>query len=501
MHGRDFHFDVEIAFDEHGIIKGVRNRVAVDIGAYPLWITTSGLDAGGAAHHMMGPYRISHYSYDVRSVVTNRAPTSSYRGVAAPMCVFATESLLQRAATKLGIDPVEIRRRNLIRPEDLPYSNAVGVVHDTASHLECLDRVLARVGYDAFKRTHSGRLSPDGCYRGIGIVTITDHTGQGTSITRSRGQASRWPGFDGAIVRMEPDGKVAAFVSFASQGQGHETVFAQIVADELGVPIDDVVVRQGDTATMPFGTGTGASRAAVVGSGAVMKAGQKVAAKLRRIAAHLLEVSVDDVVLADGRASLVGAPALGVGFDRIAATAYMIGSDNLPEGETIGIEATEFFDPPTSVYSNAAHAACVAISAKTGQVTVERYVVVHDCGKVLNPLIVEGQVVGAIAQGIGSVLMEAVRFSDIGQPLSTTLLDYAIPTFLDIPDIEVEHVETRSSYNPAGAKGAGEGGITGAIAALVLAITDALSQFQPEIDCVPVLPSAILQMIQTPTRG
>ncbi|MBM3451302.1 MAG: xanthine dehydrogenase family protein, partial [Armatimonadetes bacterium] len=280
MHGREFRFDVDMAFDEKGTILGVKLNAVVNIGAYPLWIATAGIDAGGAGHHMMGPYRIKHYAYDVSSVVTHTAPAAPYRGVAGPICTFATETLLEQMAAKLGIDPIEMRRRNLLTAADLPYTNAVGVIHDTASHLECLDRALAQIGYDEFKRTHSGKLGPDGKYRGIGIACMTDHTGQGTSITRSRGQASRWPGYDGASIRMEPDGKVIAYVSFGSQGQGHTTVFAQLIADHLGMPIEHVTVEQGDTATMPFGSGSGASRAAVVGGGAVVKASLRVAEKL-----------------------------------------------------------------------------------------------------------------------------------------------------------------------------------------------------------------------------
>jgi carbon-monoxide dehydrogenase large subunit len=497
MHGRDFRFDVEMAFDKDGTILGVRNNVVVNIGAYPLWVTTCGIDAGGAGHHMMGPYRIKHYAYDVSSIVTHKAPTSSYRGVAAPICVFATESLMERMAAKLGIDPIEIRRRNLIRPQDLPFVNAVGLTHDTASHLDCLDRALSLVGYDAFKREHSGKLGPDGKYRGIGVACITDHGGQGSSITRSRGQSSRWPGYDGATIRMEPDGKVMAYVSFASQGQGHATVFAQIIADHLGMPIEDITVEQGDTATMPFGTGTGASRAAVVGGGAVMKSSVRIAQKLRRIAGHMLEVSADDIVLADGKASVVGVPDLSVDIKKLAETAYMIGPGNMPEGEAIGLEATEHYDPPTSSYSNAAHAACVAVDSQTGRVTVEKYVVVHDCGRVLNPMIVDGQVIGGIVQGIGSVLTEAMRFSEDGQPITTTLLDYMVPTFLDIPNIQISHMESPSTTNPGGMKGAGEGGTTGAVPAIVLALSDALTRFSPTLTTLPILPDRLLDVMHS----
>ncbi|NTJ11565.1 xanthine dehydrogenase family protein molybdopterin-binding subunit [Rhizobium lusitanum] len=492
LQGRDFQFGVEIACDDDGVLLAVRIRSRVDIGAYPLWISTSALEAGAVAHHMMGPYRVATYGFDVATVITHKPPTTSYRGVAAPINVLAMETLMERMAAKLGIDPIEIRRKNLISVSDLPYANAVGVVHDTASHAECLDRVLKLSGYREFKEHLSGRLGADGKYRGIGISTITDHTGQGTSIARARGQASRWPGYDRAIVKMEPDGKVTVYVSVASQGQGHETVFAQIVADHLGMSIDDVTVDQGDTNTMPFGTGAGASRAAVVCGGAVLKAGEKVAAKLRRIAAHLMDSLPEDIDLADGKAAVRGTNQF-IDISELAATAYMIGLGTLPEGESVGIEVQEVFDPSTSVYSNASHAVCVAVDADTGRVEIEKYFVVHDCGKMLNPMIVTGQVVGAIIQGVGSVLTEFAPFSEEGQPLATTLLDYQIPTFLDSPLVTLDHVETPSTSNPGGVKGAGEGGIVGCVPAIALAITDALSPFHVSFNRVPILPDDVIR--------
>jgi aerobic carbon-monoxide dehydrogenase large subunit len=494
LQGRDFHFGVELACDNDGMLLGVRIKSYVDIGAYPLWISTSALEAGGVAHHMMGPYKVENYGFEVFTVVTHKPPTTSYRGVAAPINFLAMETLLERMAAKIGIDPVEIRRRNLIGRQDLPYTNAVGVIHDSASHADCLDRALELSGYRAFRQNLSGRLGADGKYRGIGLATITDHTGQGTAIARSRGQASRWPGYDGAIVKMEPDGKVVVYVSVASQGQGHQTVFAQLVADHLGMSIDDVTVDQGDTNTMPFGTGAGASRAAVVCGGAVLKAGQTVAAKLRRIAAHMMDCAPEDIELADGKASVKGANRF-TDISELAATAYMIGMGSMPEGESVGIEAHETFDPAMSCYSNAAHIVAVAVEADSGRVEIESYVVVHDCGRVLNPMIVEGQVVGAIIQGVGSVLTERASFSEEGQPLATTLLDYTIPTFLDSPRITLDHIESPSTFNPGGLRGAGEGGIVGAVPAIVLAITDALSSFGASFNCVPIMPDEVLRTI------
>jgi aerobic carbon-monoxide dehydrogenase large subunit len=495
LHCRDFRFHIELAVDNNGVIVGVRNVPIANDGAYPLWAATGGLDAGGAGHHMMGCYKVPHYMFHARGVVTNTAPTTSYRGVAAPLCSLAMETLLNRVAEQLGIDPVEIRRRNLIKNADLPYKNAVNVTHDTASHIECLDRVLQLSNYHEFRRTKSGRRGPDGMFRGIGLASMADHTGQGTSITRSRGQASRWPGYDGARVRIEPDGKASLHITVVSQGQGHSTVFAQLAADGLGLPFDHVSIEPFDSANAPFGTGAGASRAAVVAGGAVMKACATLAAKVRRIAAKLLDVSADDLYLRDGRAVVKIDPARFVTIREVAETAYMIGMGNLPDGETIGLEVLEFYDPPTSSYSMASHVAQVAINPDTGLVKVEAYYVVHDCGRVLNPKIVEGQIVGALVQGIGAVLMEGAHYSEDGQPTSTTLLDYSIPTMLDVPEFVLDHIETPSTMTMGGLKGVGESGAVGVVPALILAITDALSTYDPVITSMPLTPNVVLELM------
>jgi carbon-monoxide dehydrogenase large subunit len=493
MHARDFQFRVELAVDKDGLIIGVRNFPSVNIGAYPLWVTTAGLDAAGAGHHMMGPYKVPHYSFHAKSLLTNTAPTASYRGVAAPICSFAMETLLERAAKMIGIDSIEIRRRNLIKKEDLPYVNAVNVTHDTASHIECLERALKTSDYLEFKKA-SGRISEDGKLRGIGLACIADHTGQGTSVARMRGQASRWPGYDGALVRIEPDGKASVHVSMASQGQGHETVFAQLAADTLGLCFDDVTVHASDTSTVPFGTGAGASRGAVAGGGAVITACAVVFEKMKRIAAHLLEASAKDIRIKDGIAFVAGSD-LKISVTKIAETAYMIGMRSMPKGEQIGLNALEFYDPPSSSYSIATMVAQVAVDVSTGLISVERFNVVHDCGKIINPTIVDGQIVGAIAQGIGAVLMEGARYSEEGQPIATTLLDYTIPTMMDVPDIVVEHIETPSTLTLGGMKGAGETGAVGVVPAIILAVTDALSSFDPKITTMPLTPSNVLKLM------
>jgi carbon-monoxide dehydrogenase large subunit len=492
---RDYRFEVSLAFGNDGLIRGLRANIVVNIGAYSSTTTTSGMEAAGAGTFMIGPYKIAHYAYEARSVVSNKTPVGVYRGVAMPICALAVETLIERAADRLGIDAVEFRRRNFVRPEDLPYRNAIGVVYDTASHEECLDRALSLSGYHDFKRAKSGRLSADGKYRGIGLSCIAEHTGMGSSRIRSRGIASRVPGFDSALVRMEPGGKVVAHVSHASQGQGHETVFAQLIAETLGVGIDDVTVEEGDTALAPFGMGTVASRGAVSGGGAVLRASRQIAEKLKRLAGHMLEVSPSDIELAEGVARIAGVPEGGVEIVELARVAHLVAPTLPPPGESLGLEAVDTFDPPTASYSNATHVAAVAIDAKTCRAAVEAYWVVHDCGRLINPVIVDGQVQGGVAQGIGEALMEAVEHSDDGQPLTTTLIDYVIPTSLDVPSLTIAHIETPSTTTEGGIKGAGEGGVIGAVPAIALAVADALSSFGPAINRVPLTPPAILAVM------
>ena len=494
---RDYRFDVELALTHDGVIQGLRADIVVNIGAYATWLTSPGIEAGGAGLFMIGPYKLNHYSYRVASVVTHKAPVGVYRGVAAPICTWSVEMLLDRAARDLRIDPIDLRRRNLVKPADLPYVNAIGVTYDTASHEACLDRALELSGYETIKASQSRDTGADPKFRGVGVACITEHTGQGSSRMRARGQAARSPGFDGASVRMEPDGKVIGYVSHTTQGQGHLTVFAQLIADELGVDIDDVTIEESDTALMPFGTGTVASRGAVSGGGAVIGASRKIAAKLRRIAAHAFEASPADVVLANGRASIAGVADLSIDVRELAAAAYMVGPGTLPPDEAFGLDAVDFYDPPTSSYSNATHIACVAVDKRTGLITVEKYYVVHDCGRILNPMIVDGQVQGGIAQGLGSALMKSMEYSDDGQPLTTTLLDYIIPTTLDVPDIVVEHIQTPSTTTLGGMKGAGEGGVIGAVSAISLATADALSAFNPKITRLPLTPKAVLGLMRT----
>lgn len=493
--GRDYDYDMAMGFERDGTLVALQARIVCNIGAYPTFPLGASVEAGGAALYMPGPYRLRHFAFDTCAVATNLCPTGAYRGVAAPVSAFATEALMDKAAHELGMDPAEIRLRNMLRDEEFPYVNVLGIQYREGTYERCLRRALEASGYEEYRRRQpAGRLA-GGKYRGIGIACIIEHTGQGASRYRARG-ILRIPGFDSAQVKVEPNGKAVAYVSHTTQGQGHLTAFAQIVAEGLGIAITDVTVVEGDTAQGPYGTGTFASRAAVTGGGAVLRASAVVADKLRRLAAHALEASPADIELSQNYAHITGVPQLRVSIRDLAATAYSMSAGELPPGENYGLEATDYYDPPYPSITNAVHVVQVAIDALTGLVDIERYVVVHDSGRIINPPIVEGQIQGGIMQGLGSVLYEAIRHDAEGQPLQASLMDYLLPTMADAPDIEILHQETWAADTAGGFKGVGEGGTIGAVPAIALAIADALRASGARVTELPLRPDKIIALLE-----
>jgi len=324
---------------------------------------------------------------------------------------------------------------------------------------------------------------------------VVEHTGQGTLRYRQRG-ILYVPGFDGAQVKVEPNGRAIAWVSQCTQGQGHLTAFAQIVAHELGIGFDDVTVIEGDTGSGPYGTGTFASRGAVIAGGATLRASSRVADKIRRIAGHVLKVSAGDLELADGRVYVSGASEVSMSIREVAAIAHSMDARALPEGDSFGLEATEYYDPTVAPTSNAAHVAQVSIDPATGLITVVNYVVAHDCGRVINPLIVDGQVHGGVAQGISSMLSEAMRYDETGQPITVSLMDYLVATAVDMPDMTLLHEESWSAETAGGFKGVGEGGVIGALPAVANAVADALAPFGARINSLPLLPHKIVALMR-----
>jgi carbon-monoxide dehydrogenase large subunit len=403
------------------------------------------------------------------------------------------EGLIDRAARRLRLDPVAVRSANLIRPEELPYRSPSGIVWDTGSFLESLERACAVADYPALRATQA---SDPGARRrtGIGIASYVELTGVGSAIPASPG-ADIATGTEGATVRVDASGTVTAAFGLACHGQGHETTLAQVVAQELGVQLDQVRVVHGDTAAGPVGSGTYASRSAVIGGGAAILASRAVREKALTIAAHRLEADPRDVELAGGLAWVRGAPDRRVSFREIAKSAYY-GRKRLPEGMEPGLEATRFYDPYIGTAANATHLAVVDVDLDLCAVVLRRYVVVEDCGRIINPMIADGQVHGGIAQGIGNALLEEIIYDDSGGILTATLADYLPPTAREIPPIELHHIETPSTNSITKAKGLGEGGAIGAPAAVINAVNDALSPLGVEIDEIPATPQRIRAAIR-----
>ena len=493
---RDHVYDVEVGFNNDGSIQAVNVDVLVNSGAYSNYPMGAGLEPFQGPLNMPGPYRFLQFAFTCKGIATNTCSTGAFRGVSAPCVTMAMEGMMDRMARHLGLDRVEIRRRNIVRPDEFPYLNVNNQRYDTGSYVECMDRALEMVDYERYLAAQTPERLVDGKYRGIGIAVVTELGGQGAARYKARNLADL-PGFDGAHLSIEPNGQVLASTSFSSQGQGHETVFAQIIADELGVSIDDITIRGGDTQNSPFGTGTFASRGAVLGGGAVIRASGDLREKIKKFAAHLLEASADDIMLEGGHAHVQGVREMRVSFYEIARAAYgLTESMQLPEGEDFGLEVLATYDPPASSITNACHIACVAVDAATGLVEVERYIVVHDCGRVINPLLVEGQVQGGVAQGLGQVLFEEVLYDADGQLLSATLMDYMVPTACDVPTLEFEHMESPSIDTIGGFKGAGEGGVIGALPAITCAVGDALAPLGANVNRLPLRPDAVLSLIE-----
>jgi carbon-monoxide dehydrogenase large subunit len=489
---REAAVDVEAGFAADGALLGVRARVCSDAGAYHVYPLTQALEPLGTASILPGPYRLAAYDYEVRAVATTKPPLGAYRGVGMALGALVMERVMDLAAARLGLDPAAIRRRNLLRPDDYPYASAAGLVYDSGDFPAALDEALRLADYDGLTRAReAGRRA--GRLLGVGIACYTEYTGIGAETYRRRGMADM-PGPEAALVRMLPDGAVQCAVSFPAQGQGHATTVAQVVAAELGVPPERVAVLPPDGAAAPPGTGTFASRGIVVQLGSAGRAATRVRGKLLALAAGVLEASAADLVLADGRVSVRGAPDHAVAVADLARLAYAPPAGGLPGGLEPGLEATQYFDPPGPAFSGAVHVAAVEVDPDTGRVTVLRYAVAEDCGPVLNPTIVEGQVHGAVAQGVGEALGERLVYDEAGQLLTGTLMDYALPVAATMPAPALAHLETPSPLTPGGVKGMGEGGTIGAPAAIANAVADAVGPLGLAVTALPILPEGLVPL-------
>jgi carbon-monoxide dehydrogenase large subunit len=493
---REQFYRVRGAFDEAGHVLGIDADIRCDVGAYSCYPVTCGVEVLMAANELPGPYRVRSYRVRSRGIATNKPPIAPYRGVSRPQTVLAMERLMDAAGLATGLGAVAVRDRNLISAAEFPYRNVMGTSYDAGTYRESLARCAELLGYPDWPAAQA-RARAGGVLAGLGLACFVEPTGYGTA-TFGKRKMSIVPGYERATVRMDPSGSVIMMVGTHSHGQGHATTYAQIVADALGIDPARIRLRQGDTELVPHGWGTFASRSVVAGGGAIARAATDLAGQLKAIAAHLIEAAPADVELTGGRAQVRGDPAASVPIAEVARTAHHA-AHLLPDGLGRGLEATASFDPE-GTFSNATHGAVVEVTPSTGAVRLTRYVVVEDCGVMINPMIVDGQVAGGVAQGIGAALFEELCFDEAGQPVSGSFADYLVPTATDLPDFEIHHLCTPTSRTPTGAKGMGEGGTIGAPAAVLNAVNDALAQVGAVVERIPVRPADVVAAIAT-ARG
>jgi carbon-monoxide dehydrogenase large subunit len=460
-HGRGMSLDIEAAVRRDGVLLGMRVRVVADIGAYFLLTTSSA--PFNAVRRITGPYHIPAVDLELLGVVTNKTPTGAYRGTGSPEAAFCMERTMDLIARDLGLDPAEVRRRNFIPPDAFPYQSAAGLTYDSGQYAQGLERTLELVDYAGW-REKARQRTPGAPLLGIGLATFTKSSG-----------AAGDHRIESARVTIEPSGQITVYTGISPHGQGNATSFAQIVADELGVHPSQVRVQHGDTALVPFGEGTSASRGLIVGGSAVYAALQEARQKLTLIASQLLDCPAENICFQDGRVFNRQQPAAQLTFLQLVAAAYA--GELLPAGVDSGLDFSSRYTLPGAPISFGAHAVVVEVDRDTGEVKILRYVGVHDCGRIINPKLVEGQILGGIAQGIGQALTEGMVYSEEGQPLTGSLLDYAIPKAQDIPDLILDTLETPSPTNPLGAKGIGSVSTVPPPAALANAVVDALSGF------------------------
>ena len=493
FHAKDEVVEGEMAVAADGEILGARLDAIADIGAYSAFPWTSAFEVLHTVQMFPGPYRLKNFAFRAISVATNKSTLSVYRGVGAPVATFVMEGLLDLAARELGMDPAEIRRRNMIKKDEFPYTSVTGMNYEPGGYLECLDQALQLVGYDSFRKEQED-LRKKGVYRGIGISCYNEITALGSRYWHSIGVPMS--AYESANIKMDPGGRVTVFCGTHSQGQAHETIYAQMAADELGVPIHHITVKLGDTAETPYGWGTWGSRAAVTGGGAVTLASRKLAAKIRRVAGHILEASAEDIELVDGRAGVKGVPQRAITIADLAKHAVFTAAADLPEGEEPGLDMTHYYEPPPVTFPNATHVAVVEVDRATGGLKILRYVVVEDCGKMINPMVLDGQIAGGVAQGLGGAIFEHLVYDDEGQLLTTSFMDYLVPSAADVPTIEIGHHETYNDRVPGGFKGAGEGGAIAPWGAIGNAITDALMPFGARATELPFSPERVYRLAQ-----
>jgi carbon-monoxide dehydrogenase large subunit len=483
--------EAEMGFDENGIAVALEADVIGDVGAYSIYPWTCGLEPVQVVSFLPGPYRIRSYRGAVRAVATNKPPTGPYRGVGRPISTFAAERLMDMGAKALGIDPLEIRRRNLVRTDEFPYRIASGIIWDKTGFVECLEAAAQAGEYEKLRQQQRAARA-DGRYFGIGLATYAELTGIGSRIAVAPGMPIN-TGSETAKLRIDSTGAITAAFGVASHGQGLETTLAQIIADDLGARFEDIRVVHGDSDAVPMSTGTYASRSAVLGGGAAKHASQILREKIKKVASHLLEASADDIDVVGGQAIVAGTDRA-VTFKQIAKAVY---SDmkTLPVEARQELESSFTYDPINGTTACATHLVAVEVDPTTCFVKIHKYVVAEDCGRIINPMIVDGQVHGGVAQGIGAALYEEMIYDEDSQLVTASLVDYVIPSAVEVPNIDVVHIESESAV-AGGFRGMGEGGTIGAPAAIANAIADALSALDINVSILPMTPERLFRLLE-----
>lgn len=485
---RDQFWDVEVAADRDGRILGLRGRCIHDNGAY---VPYGVLLPATSLAAFPGPYALACLDIRIDAVFTNMVPNTPVRGAGRPNTAFVLERMADRVARELKIDRAEVRRRSFVRPDQFPYETGMKardgspISYDSGSYHACLDRVMEKIGADFAARQQAARA--EGRYLGLGVAAYVEDTGLAP--------------FEGVSIRVLPSGDVVLRTGAASQGQGHATVLAQICAEGLGVRIERIKVESADTGKFPLGIATVASRVAVTAGSSAQLATERVRAKALKVAADMLEAAEQDLVIDDGIVHVAGVPEMKVTLGEIARRLAGAPGQPMPAGVEPDLAATAYFEARRTPFANGTNAAEVEVDIETGEVKILRYLVVHDCGRLLNPRLVDGQIVGGVVHGIGNALYERMVYDESGQPLTTNYGEYLLPLATEMPPIEVEHIETPSPLNPLGIKGAGEGGTIPAIATIISAIEDALAPFEVRIGEYPLSPERLLELIDAAAKA
>jgi len=493
FHSRDQHVTLEGAFDANAKLIALSADIVANVGAYSCFPTTCGVEPLMALAELPGPYDVRAYASRSRGVLTHTCPMAPYRGVSRPVITLVLERLMDKAAAAFGIEPTEIRRRNLI--DSFPYTSATGLVFDDGTYQQTMAMAIDAVDLAGFRRRQTDARNR-GRHLGIGFATFSERTGYGSPAFAARGMEIT-PGWETVHLTIDPSGFVEARIGSSPHGQGLRTALAQIIADEIGIDPQHIRVVHGDTDRTPYGWGTFASRSLVISGGASLLAAQKMRAKLLKLASHMLEAATDDITLASGTAQVIGTDRT-ITIAALARAAYH--QTHVFKGAIEpGLTESGSYDP-SGTFSNACHVAIVEVDIETGRVEVERFVVAEDAGLIINPMIADGQVHGGVAQGIGNALLEEIIYDETGNILSGTLADFLPPTAHEIPPIDMHHIETLTGNTITKAKGLGEGGAIGAPAAVINAINDALSPFGVSIEEMPATPQRIRAALRSSGR-